>query len=81
MPRVLLPMIMSMTAVLLAAFADGGKAPQSARTPVDVSKVGPQVGARVPDFTLKDQYGKSWTLQSVLGPNGAMLVFYRSADW
>jgi hypothetical protein len=53
----------------------------SGRTPVEVSKLGPQVGARVPDFALTDQNGKTWTLQSVMGPKGAMLVFYRSADW
>ena len=58
-------------------------APQSplARIPIDVSKLGPQVGARVPDFNLKDPNGKSWTLQSIMGPRGAMLVFFRSADW
>ncbi len=48
---------------------------------IDVSKLGPQVGERVPDFTLKDQNGKTWMLQSIMGPKGAMLVFYRSADW
>lgn len=48
---------------------------------IDVSKLGPQVGATVPDFTLADQHGKKWTLQSVMGPKGAMIVFYRSADW
>ena len=51
------------------------------RQPIDVSKLGPQVGQHVPEFTLKDQNGKSWTLQSIMGPKGAMLVFYRSADW
>lgn len=58
-------------------------APQSppARQRIDVSKLGPQVGERVPDFTLKDQNGKSQTLQSIMGPKGAMLVFFRSADW
>lgn len=54
---------------------------QWGRTPVDLSKLGPQVGQRVPDFNLKDQNGKSWTLDSIMGPNGVMLVFYRSADW
>jgi len=54
---------------------------QWGRTPVDLSKLGPQIGQRVPDFNLKDQNGKSWTLDSTLGPNGVMLVFYRSADW
>jgi hypothetical protein len=48
---------------------------------VDLSKVGPQVGQRVPDFGLTDQAGKTWTLQSVMGPRGTMLVFFRSADW
>ena len=38
-------------------------------------------GERVPDFSLKDQSGKVWTLKSIMGPKGAMLVFVRSADW
>jgi hypothetical protein len=49
--------------------------------PIDVSKLGPQPGARVPDFSLKDQSGATRTLASLLGPKGAMLVFFRSADW
>jgi len=59
-------------------------APQAApppRTKIDVSKLGPQVGERVPDFSLKDQNGNTQTLQSIMGPRGAMLVFVRSADW
>jgi peroxiredoxin len=54
---------------------------QWGRTPVNLEKLGPQVGQRVPDFNLKDQNGKPWTLDSIMGPKGAMLVFYRSADW
>jgi hypothetical protein len=58
-------------------------APQSppARQRIDVSKLGPQVDERVPDFNLKDQNGKSRNLRSIMGPKGAMLVFFRSADW
>ena len=48
---------------------------------IDVSKLGPQVGDRVPNFSLKDQNGKNSTLQSIMGTKGAMLVFVRSADW
>jgi hypothetical protein len=48
---------------------------------VDVGKLGPQVGATVPDFSLPDQHGRAQTLKSVMGPKGAMIVFYRSADW
>ena len=47
----------------------------------DISKVGPQIGQRVPDFRLTDQFGTTRTLASITGPKGAMLVFFRSADW
>ena len=47
----------------------------------DVRKLGPQVGDRVPEFTLSDQNGRQWTLASLIGPRGLMLVFFRSADW
>jgi hypothetical protein len=42
---------------------------------------GPNVGDGVPDFRLQDQDGNNQTLRSILGPKGALLVFYRSADW
>jgi cytochrome oxidase Cu insertion factor (SCO1/SenC/PrrC family) len=48
---------------------------------IDVSKLGPQVGQQVPDFNLKDQYGATRNLKSIMGPKGTMLVFIRSADW
>jgi cytochrome oxidase Cu insertion factor (SCO1/SenC/PrrC family) len=51
------------------------------RPKIDVSKLGPQVGESVPDFSLKDQNGKVWTLKSIMDRKGAMLVFLRSADW
>jgi cytochrome oxidase Cu insertion factor (SCO1/SenC/PrrC family) len=58
-------------------------AQQSAPQPglPDVQKLGPQVGSRVPDFTLLDQKGQQRTLASLMGPKGLMLVFFRSADW
>jgi peroxiredoxin len=42
---------------------------------------GPEPGQRVPDFRLTDQNGKVQTFESLKGPNGLMLVFYKSADW
>ena len=47
----------------------------------DVNKLGPQVGGRAIDFELMDQFGRSQTLSALAGPNGTMLVFFRSADW
>lgn len=60
--------------------ANAGQAAQG-RQKIDVSRLGPQVGQRVPDFNLRDQAGRMRNLQSVMGPRGAMLVFFRSADW
>ena len=51
------------------------------QAPPDVQKIGPQVGERVPGFSLTDQTGATQTLQSLVGKNGLMLVFFRSADW
>ena len=48
---------------------------------VDTSKIGPQVGATVPPISGTDQFGRTQTLSSVYGPKGALLVFFRSADW
>lgn len=44
-------------------------------------QTGPEVGTRMPAFEAPDQNGKVHSLQSLLGPKGAVLVFYRSADW
>lgn len=44
-------------------------------------KSGPEIGSPMPAFEARDQNGKTHTLQSLLGPKGAVLVFYRSADW
>jgi hypothetical protein len=66
---------------VLAVAIRAQQPPAAVRTPIDVSKLGPQVGQLVPDFALKDQTGKVWTRQSITGPKGAMLVFFRSADW
>ena len=51
------------------------------RTAIDVASLGPQIGERVPDFSLSDQNGLVHTLDSIRGPNGTMLLFHRSADW
>ena len=69
-------------AVILAALITAGIAAQTPPTqPVDVERLGPQVREVVPDFSAPDQFGRTQTLKSIMGPNGAMLFFNRSADW
>jgi hypothetical protein len=71
MPRVLAAAVFAVVTLVVS----------SAQTVVDTSAIGPRVGAAVPVFEGVDQFGKTRTLSSVLGPKGAMLVFFRSADW
>jgi hypothetical protein len=52
-----------------------------AQPAADTTLVGPQVGNPVPPFSGTDQFGRTQTLNTTVGPNGAMLVFFRSADW
>ena len=54
---------------------------QSAAAVINVEALGPRVGDTVPPFSLPDQRGTARTLTSMMGPNGAILVFFRSADW
>lgn len=35
----------------------------------------------MPPFEASDQNGKATSLKDILKPNGAVLVFFRSADW
>jgi hypothetical protein len=63
----------------LPAAAARQTAPPTRITP-DADGVGPQVGETVPDFTLPDAQGTPRNLRSLMGPRGATIVFFRSAD-
>lgn len=66
-------------AMTSAVWQDSTPAP--ATQLAEVETIGPKVGDTVPDFALRDQRGQLRSLDSVMGPKGAMLVFFRSADW
>lgn len=77
------PVVLVFGLTLLAISAGQAREPQSAgpAANVDVERVGPQVGTVLPDFSLRDQHGDVHSLKSLLGPKGALIVFFRSADW
>ena len=74
-------MNISLSSILLIVFGATTVSSQPAPPKIDVTKLGPQVAGRIADFRLQDQNGKVWTRDSLMGPNGLMLVFSRSADW
>lgn len=52
-----------------------------APAPLDPSRLGPEVGQALLVFSLPDQDGRMRDVASLKGPQGLVLVFYRSADW
>jgi hypothetical protein len=64
-----------------AATGAGQSAAETAPPPVPIAQRGPQVGSRIPGFTLRDQLGREQDLKSLAGPHGLVLLFVRSADW
>jgi len=42
---------------------------------------GPAIGDRLPAFEAVDQHGRPRTFETLRGPRGLVLVFFRSADW
>jgi hypothetical protein len=46
-----------------------------------LTAIGLPVGQKAPGFSLPDQFGHAQTLQSLKGPRGTVLLFFRSADW
>jgi peroxiredoxin len=45
------------------------------------SEVGLRTGQKAPDFSARDQFGNTQTLETLKGSKGTVLLFYRSADW
>lgn len=44
-------------------------------------RTGLAVGSHIPFFEALDQSGRKQTFDTLRGPKGAALLFYRSADW
>ena len=49
--------------------------------PVLGFSTGPGVKEKIPEFSLPDQHGNIKSLNEIIGKNGAILNFYRSASW
>jgi len=72
-----------MVAVLFLA---GLYAPANAQEKVPTKQgappsVGLDIGQQAPAFTLPDQFGHEQTNETLKGPKGTVLLFFRSADW
>ena len=43
--------------------------------------IGLNIGQPAPAFALTDQFGHEQSNQTLKGPKGTVIVFFRSADW
>ncbi len=48
---------------------------------VELMSIGLAVGQKAPAFSVRDQFGRAQTLETLKGSNGTVLLFFRSADW
>jgi hypothetical protein len=72
--------MLSLSVALAAAIV--AQEPFDTDDPLDADfRTGVPIGARIPDFRLEDPNGSVWNFEAVKGPKGALLHFYRSADW
>ena len=47
----------------------------------ELMSIGLAVGQKAPNFSARDEFGRVQTLETLKGPNGTVLLFFRSADW
>ena len=68
--------------LLMVAFSTTARSQQGpAATSDSIPTIGLAVGQKAPAFSLRDQFGRTHTLESLRGPRGTVLLFFRSADW
>ena len=46
-----------------------------------LTSIGLAVGQKAPAFSLRDQFGRTQSLENLKGAHGTVLLFFRSADW
>ncbi len=48
---------------------------------IESMSIGLAVGQKAPAFSIRDQFGRIQTLDTLKGTKGTILLFFRSADW
>ena len=48
---------------------------------IELMSIGLAAGQKAPAFSVRDQFGRVQTLDTLKGKNGTILLFFRSADW
>ena len=70
-----------LAAVLVITLGASPSSSQGAPAPVPIEQRGPPLGSVAPPIRLRDQRDRERTLETLVGKDGLVLLFVRSADW
>jgi len=48
---------------------------------IELMSIGLATGQKAPAFSVRDQFGRVQTLDTLKGTKGTVILFFRSADW
>jgi hypothetical protein len=74
--RIATALLFSVAAIMLAS---GQEKPAAADSVAPA--IGLEIGQPAPAFALTDQFGHEQSNQTLRGPKGTVILFFRSADW
>jgi hypothetical protein len=75
-------MIHKSAILLLSAFLMLASAQELPKANDNVApSIGLKVGSTAPAFTLRDQFDRTQSNETLKGSDGTILLFFRSADW
>ena len=75
-------MRLAATVLFLFSFIANRIGPGNTSTEHSVSaSIGLPVGEKAPAFALRDQFDRAQSDETLRGPNGTIVLFFRSADW
>ena len=73
--------IIGSAVMLCIAVTLGTKGQNPRPAQVSPTSIGLAVGQKAPAFEALDQFGRTQTSETLKGPQGTVLLFFRSADW
>ena len=67
--------------ILCSSLVPGNAQENSSSQPAISPSIGLPIGSNVPAFSFLDQFDHPQSNGTLKGPNGTVLLFFRSADW
>jgi hypothetical protein len=79
--KILIKILLFLNMLIIAAYSQNNITTEYPIDPQLGFSTGPNINEKVPEFNLPDQDGIVKSLTEMVGENGALLIFYRSASW